>query len=326
MKHNIVVHIGGSKCGSSAIQNFLLQNIKELKTRNFYVPSLNLLEKSATTGEQIWYFQNMLDDKVQHRTRFRNRIDKFFDDKVEQTTLLLSAENLSNPFGFEEIFQGLEKKYNLKIIFYIRRQDDYLMSAWQQWNLKTSPDFWSWCIGQVGKKANWREAIEPWVNAFGKDACFVRIFEREMMDGNDINVDFCNLIGTDTKGLDITAGTINPSYNQAVEKFAESANFLFKDLHDNKVYEMIGELTGNRHYKRPEEVPLSRSQRISILTCYKESNDWIKQMFFPEVKRAELFTHVRATSFQHPSKTLEQEKDALIFDLIYQIYRRQKEQ
>jgi hypothetical protein len=51
------------------------------------------------------------------------------------------------------------------------------MSAWQQWNLKTNPDFWSWCIGQIGIKANWQTAIEPWVNAFGKDACFVRIFE-----------------------------------------------------------------------------------------------------------------------------------------------------
>ncbi len=124
MKHTIVVHIGGSKCGSSAIQNFLQQNITELQNRNFHVSSLNMLEKSTTTGEQIWYFQNMLDDKVLHGARFRHRVDSFFANKTTETTLLFSAENLSNPFGFEEIFKGLEEKYTIKIIFYIRRQDD----------------------------------------------------------------------------------------------------------------------------------------------------------------------------------------------------------
>ncbi len=198
------------------------------------------------------------------------------------------------------------------------------MSAWQQWNLKTSPDFWSWCIRQIGIKANWQNAIEPWVNAFGKAACFVRIFESNMMVGQDIIVDFCHLIDTHPENLELSVGSVNPSYNQAVEKFAESANFAFKDMHDNKVYEMIGELTGSRHYKRPEEAPLSRAQRVSILACYKGSNDWVKQMFFPNMARAELFSHIRASSFCHPSKSLEQETEALVLGLIYQLYHRQK--
>jgi hypothetical protein len=51
-----------------------------------------------------------------------NGIDTFFANRTKETTLLLSAENLSNPFGFEDIFKGLEEKYRIKIIIYIRRQ------------------------------------------------------------------------------------------------------------------------------------------------------------------------------------------------------------
>jgi hypothetical protein len=42
------------------------------------------------------------------------------------------------------------------------------------------------------------------------------------------------------------------------------------------------------------------------------------------MERSELFAHIRGCSFCHPSKTLEQEKDALVLDLIYQLYRRQE--
>ncbi len=325
MKQRVVVHIGGSKCGSSAIQRFLLNNHKGLAERQFIVPTQNLMKTSERTGEQIWYFQNMIGDGDDtHGPRFRARVAEIMDNQESDATLVLSAENLSNPHGFEALFKGLEDRFDVQIVLYIRRQDDYLMSAWQQWFLKTNPDFWTWCTTQVGIRANWQLSVEPWVDTFGKDAISVRVFEREQLEGQDINKDFCKVIGCNATGLDFKIGNINPSYNMAVQELAESAQSLFAGLHDNAVYEMIGSLTGNRHYKRSDEVFLNRNEREAIVARYAESNAWIKEIFLPDLDRETLFAPIRTRSFQHPTRTIEQEKEAVLLDLIFQLYRKIK--
>lgn len=322
MKQRIIVHIGGSKCGSSALQKFLNINHALLADRGFIVPTQNLLPFTRRTGEQIWYFQNMTDDLVTHGARFRARVREIMNGHGRDRALILSAENLSNPHGFEALFQGLEQDFDVRIVIYIRRQDDLLASAWQQWFLKTNPDFWSWCFSQVGIRADWQLAIQPWAEIFGKDAMTVRVFERDLLVDHDINKDFCAILGCDIQGLDFDVGTVNPSYNLAVEQLAESANRLFDGLHDNKFYEMIGSLTGDRHFKRSEETFLTRFQREAIVGRYAQSNAWVKDMFLPDLDRNSLFAPIKPRSFQHPSRTAEQQKEAVLIDLIFQLYRR----
>lgn len=44
-------------------------------------------------------------------------------------SVILSAENLCNPVGFEAFFDGCQELFDTKIVFYIRREDDFLLSV-----------------------------------------------------------------------------------------------------------------------------------------------------------------------------------------------------
>ena len=53
----VILHLGGAKCGSSAIQAYLKQNAMALSERGVLVPGTGLNFDTEVTGEQIWYFE-----------------------------------------------------------------------------------------------------------------------------------------------------------------------------------------------------------------------------------------------------------------------------
>jgi hypothetical protein len=61
---------------------------------------------------------------------------------------------------------------------------------------------------------------------------------------------------------------------------------------------------------------------FKLLLVPKTLTTNMKEKFFPDLDRDTLFEPVRTQSYQNPSKTLAQEKEAVLLDLIFQIYKR----
>ena len=74
--------------------------------------------------------------------------------------IVLSAENLSNPMGWHNLFVPVSEKYELEVVLYVRRQDDFLLSACTalvlQASLTTSGGWLTRCVGVMG---NWRLSL-----------------------------------------------------------------------------------------------------------------------------------------------------------------------
>lgn len=288
MKPELILHIGAPKCGSSTIQSFLSHNRKQLRTMGFIVPDEKLKLSISVPGNHVWILQNFSNNLDRGEKLVRSRLLEL-GEKLEDTGrrgIILSAENLSDGFGLERLFASLEEFFTPRIIVYIRRQDDFLLSAWQQWYVKRSDDFWMWLIRSITthKRGDWLQAIQPWIDTFGMKAITVRRFGRQYFDNGDLLTDFCNAISLDSSQLDLEIEQENAGLSDEVVEIAHLLQDLFETPHDSGFYDMVRRWGGEGAKRTGPSELLNFHQRNAVLEQYADSNNRIKELFFADEK------------------------------------------
>jgi len=327
MKPQLIIHIGAAKAGSSAIQGYLRLNYKLLEHRGIVVPGPDLQRGSEVTGEHIWLMEQLRADPTEGANAIMRRLARLQAERKNKETraYIISAENLSNSMQHEFLFTKLTDLFVIKVVIYIRRQDEFLCSSWQQWGLKRNGDFWSWLLNNIGTKANWELVINPWAELYGKENVFVRIFESQRLKEGSLISDFCSICDIQMDGLQPQVGMLNPSYNLAIQEMAHEARVLFDGIHDNEFYQMVSDLTGDRYHKNDQESFLSVAQRNAILSHYEASNQIVKAEYFSELGLDEnLFSTVRPNHRIVNQFDINMQKHTIHTDLLFNLYMRLK--
>jgi hypothetical protein len=240
---------------------------------------------TPVTGDQVFFFDSRRDRLPQEvGNEVLAKLSDFFgDDTVRQ--VVISAENLAEPTGtFARWFEPIVDAYDTEIVIYLRRQDDLLISAWQQWYAKVVEDiwddFWSWLLTCVGVFGDWQTVLQHWERAVGRERMRVRLYEPHRMLGGDAVTDFKQYLLT-TNEEDLIAGNerVNPSYTEAIVDLVPGSGF-FRDAHDDAFYLFLEWLIGDAVHRRPHESPITYRQRLAILERYAESNEWVRANYF----------------------------------------------
>lgn len=182
----LVLHIGSGKTGTSSIQK-----------------SLKKIQKSNCLGNCFYlgiFFEELIGFNVdrneaapQFFSRMRNQNEselisitkdaliyarnKFFESEID--TLIWSNETLypSIPF-FEKLIPIISEMFDIEVLVYLRRQDKWFKSAYEQWNIKHKTykgeykSFQEW-ISVRKKIARHSEKLLAWENMVGKEKLFV---------------------------------------------------------------------------------------------------------------------------------------------------------
>ena len=286
----LVLHIGGAKCGSSAIQAFLRQNAGALRDRGIALPGKMLDFSSEVTGEQIWAFE---DAAVGGDTEGLSvRLSRLFDEAGEGgcDRVILSAENICNHPTLAHAVARARGNRPVKVVFYVRRQDDFLISGWQQWHLKMFPSVEAFLADRVGRVGCWYSMITPWADVFGDANVVVRPFVRDQLKDRDVVADFCEAAGLDSQGLEPLRRQANPSFDEALARLAHRVQDVFEGQHDNRFYEVMVRLLGQDALKQGSASSLlSLDTRRRVLQRYAEENEALKARFMPEAAPGPLF-------------------------------------
>lgn len=334
--HKLYIHIGAGKCGSTAIQQFLRRNAAKLVESGILIPSANLSFEGNIFGNQIWVFENLLKRKLgEARNVVQKRLKALKDhmDKSGFHTMVISAENLSNPVGFEKLFSGCNELFEVKIVFYIRRQDDYLLSAWQQWGLKISESFDSWLSNDTWwlsngtwfpKKClwgNWHECLLPWEKMFGCENVVLKRYAPDKLIDGDVVKDFCVSCGFFTNEIFVDKPAANRSFNDIVTRLAYDANDLFTGIHDNRLYEMFRRFGGPSVYKnRKGSSLLTLEKRMKILKTFESGNARLKKDYFTD-EQGQLFDPPSEKDVYHMTeKQITDEKIACLTRTLFGVH------
>src|SRR5690606_36558944 len=121
----------------SAIQAFLNLNVDDLRREGIVVPDNDLGLTGPEWGNHVGVLRGYVESPTLGRAALESAIETIVREADNAAAVLLSAENLAGRSTAPSLFQNLVRDHDIEVILYIRRQDEFILSAWQQWNVKT---------------------------------------------------------------------------------------------------------------------------------------------------------------------------------------------
>ncbi len=204
MQKTLFLHIGAVKAGSTSIQEFLLD--RQMTSPDFlYFDAIQSCYLLNSLAKKCNY------DKINRNTPYfqcdQNKLLSEIEAKLKTTiydTIVISQENFSRIYrdeGVIEFAHGFFRKcsLNVKIIYYARRQDQWLES-WYQEHVKQIESFTdSFSQWDYDKSAcDHYRIIKLWERVFGKENIILRPFEKGQFYQQNLIKDFCHIIGINT--------------------------------------------------------------------------------------------------------------------------------
>ena len=285
----LVVHLGAAKSGSSALQHYFAKNRAALRANGVLIPDQDMAAGSNVSGTQLWFFESLRPCGADQQKIFHDRLARLREtaDAEGLNTVVISSENLINPRGFHRLFEKVDQSFDLRCLLYVRRQDDYLISAWHQWDMKRgdSPDQ---LFAKRAEFGDWHDRLLPWEETVGRDRITVRRFGKSYLTDGDVVSDFVSAIALNTDGCEPLAGFTNRSLDEALGRMASRVPDVFTGPHDNGFYEAFANVLGEEAFKRGNGSALfSYGQRLQILDTHAPGNDALKKKYFPDLPAGE---------------------------------------
>lgn len=275
----IYLHIGLPKTGSSALQQFFYENRERLMREGIFYP---------TTGRDGWahhcFPASINGRNFKTETTFPEYLSNIFSepDYVPGQAILLSSEafhNIRQGSEIELLRNGL-KAMDVKIIVYLRRQDYWIQSAYNQLvkshrhRLTTTVKEYSQ-RKQLKNILDYSRFLKKWEDAFGFDSIIVKVYEKEQMPHGvfqscmDIfNINLAN-------NYTIPEGNVNPSLTPFAVKFLRLMNHIpmHTKMHNGLIRLLSKMPVGfvNKNYFSDHSL-ISASVRRQLLKKYESSN------------------------------------------------------
>ncbi len=305
----IVLHIGAEKTGTTTIQEFLALNRDRLRELGVYFPKAvgeknhthlalcAALDKRGISKRAAGRLaENGLED-------FRLKIRKSLDDELAKNlpcdTVVFSGEHmhsqLQTPEELERLKQMLPKADELRIVFYIRRQDQAAVSLFST-ALKAGGgggegfQFPEDEAGRLPYRFDYLRAYKLWASVFGKESIVVRIFDKAEFVNGDLIEDFCHAAGLPWEKDFLRPQMKNPALDANGEfvfsrfnalRNAEGNTFSEHDLRTLK------ELLVNSFTSKSKNRP-TRESAISFFRQFQQVNARLRKQAFPG-RKAPLF-------------------------------------
>ena len=290
-KNTLYVHIGTGKTGSSSIQNVLRQAQDKLRDYDLIIPCSGRLDLSGKFDRNHGLFFRSREDNVKRidevAAQWRVRIADLEgrDGPGRNLRILLSCEGFSHDDipSIRSLADSVE--LNVKIIVYLRRQDDYLESSWRQWGCKVCDDVESWAeiILERGQ-CDWERRLEPWAEAFGDDALIVRPFDRAQMYQHDVVADFFRIIDVPREvlgSINDLEREVNTAQHPDLVQITNLCRHLLNGQNDNRLNVFFNKNLGRLASDLSENAVRFTPPELSewIQKAHSESNERLARRF-----------------------------------------------
>lgn len=259
MENTLLVHIGTPKTGTTALQKFLKENDQQLRKRGWCYPDLptdwrtiNGIKMKTPilpkNGNMVKF--SVKDEWAEWE---KNILWKIIKNYLKHYNVIMSDEGMWNLY-FEPVMKEIRKRYsNVKIICYLRRQDLYMESKWNQTvkeNLLSEDIDYLYSLRK--EEVDYKKRLEWLSELFGKENIIVRVYEKGQFEGvrSDITSDFLEScgIGSDWEEV-ILPGSVNERIDSDVLGLKYIFNREYMKLVKKDIRESSGPIVNNNFFK-----------------------------------------------------------------------------
>ena len=329
MDHHIdlVLHPGHSKCGSTSIQSSLYNNISSIEKQQIFLPDSRCqfsFESSTEPSDPIhplWYFESLMLGQTE-LSLFERRMDEVLMRAMDTRCkrILISSENLCNFYQKHalDFHRVLAARFpHVQVIYYIRRQDDWLLSAWQQWGHKMGKSLDAWVdhclllhLPSFLRNANHFQEI------YGASSLTVVPMHRTAFLNGGLVADFYQRLGIDAPDKGTGGEYQNLSINPYLCEVLAALGFAFHTIHDNSVKDLLDRSCPWGPLYRRYNHYMTKSCRDRVLDCYEKDNRELHRRFFGSLEYDEIFARLgNAPDAERIHEQFEGLKDVLSIQL-----------
>ena len=282
----LILHIGAATCGSSSIHHYLATNASALRANGVMIPDGMLDIAGDITGEQVRFFQDLLRVPRPHVV-VRDKL-KALKIRMAATglhTMIVSAPILmSDPIFPAACAAALTFFPDVRIVSYIRRQDDYLISAWRRWWFKKYPSISSYIESVLGREADWSGILKPWERIYGRSRITVRLFQQGSLLADDIVEDFLASFQISRNRCLANPAWVNVTMDETLIEIAGAIGDIFASQPESEFLKLATELLGKSAVKTyAGSRLLSLDERRAILRRYEVGNEAVRRNYFPSL-------------------------------------------
>lgn len=311
-RRRLIIHAGFGKCGSSSIQRALFQNVGRMREEGIHFFDKNL--RIAKEDPPRVSAHRFLTEAKKKRANLAEQVTQEvegFGGRDGEFVGVFSAETLANR-GMAQLFVGLDRQFDLSIVFYARPQWQWIPSAWQQWFLKEGTrldEFVRQCLNI--HRPSFRARVEEWQGVLPAATLRLRFLIPEMLTGGDPVRDFFHLLGASADGYDFEGEARNTSLDYAVLHVLSKNPQLFSGIHDNQLRRGLRSALSKK-FQSANIRMLSIEQEAKIEECFREENLWLLRNYGGEIDVDQIYQR-----YFVPPKTGVRYSDISELDLIY---------
>ncbi|WNH11618.1 hypothetical protein [Thalassobellus suaedae] len=306
------------KTGTSAIQKFVQNNLQYLKSKNLFYSETNIKAQNylafSLMNEVPSYVQQVLPEKAERLYgKLIDEIIKSKQDRILISTEIYSLISCDHFLGYEvpkrlfEFFKGYG--FNFKIILFLRRQDEFLLSMYNQiikrhnFNNLYSNDIMSYYEDNQ-EIFDYEYLINKWSNVFGLENMIIKPFNKK----DSIVDSFFKIFNIDTSKCIDNIGVNNKSLGSKSIEFMRLANQFNINKHDGGANNTLINLIRDA-ISIEGELELEIKDSSLILSKYNKLNTNISNTFF---KGDTSWFNYQDTSIINENKNLKLEIDDVV--------------
>lgn len=242
-KHTLWMHIGTPKTGTSAIQRFLHDNRDKLFELGWIYPRLKCDEEDniCNSYSVCRIYERIIRNDKNAESEWDQVLSPLVSE-LEQHNVILSTEDfwvVDN--SLRDLFIRMRKLFSrIKVVVYLRRQDLYLESGWNQMikiyeyaetltlsEFYTKTDYWN--------KFNYLKTLQEIADVIGVDNLIVRSYEKDQFVGatKDVVSDFLTMLNIPIEKINkYEKPDVNPSFNWQLAEIKR----IWNSIYDKNTY------------------------------------------------------------------------------------------
>lgn len=282
-----VLHIGAPKTGSTSLEKFLFGNQDKLTENGWFYPCATV--RGYGHHDLAYLVSGSYPDWAlpQDKT-FDELLEELHNAITDHSKIILSSEiyyMYSKPADVAKMLEYLGIPIaNVRIILYIRRQDEAHLS-WYNQRVKAQgyTDSINNSIDDSFGLWDYRQKLSPWQKVFGRDSITLRIYEKEKLAGGDVRNDFLTAIDVEVSGFQWPEQEVNTRLCSDILEFQRLVNKLpLEPLQKRKFREKLMLLSeSSKNTGLFDDLPLlDNNKRERILESYAKSNAEVARDYF----------------------------------------------
>lgn len=234
----LYLHIGFNKTGSTSLQNDLARNTAALQQQGILYPC-NPKAAYSQTRQHVPLAAAIPGRQVKWvRSGKQNTLNQAYDALLADTaavdceTLVLSSEAFGgldmNAVKIAWVKERLAD-FDVTVVAYIRRQDHYLLSTYQENIKKGGTQRFQFDQFRSVRQLDFAVRLAPWREVFGFERVIVRPFDPNFWPSGELFYDFLQIIGASPKRVSLSK-PLNESLDRRTVEMLRQLNVAINSL------------------------------------------------------------------------------------------------